>query len=446
MKNLNKIFLILLLGVFTSCGSFVDGLEDSPNSPSDASINLILPTVELSTFSNYSGQLARITSVFIQTQEGKQFQFEDFAGYNISELDVNNEWGQFYNGCILECDAIISKAGDANPHYRGIAKILKAMNLGLVTDLWGDVPNSEAGKGLLGEAHYNPKFDSQESIIANIQSLLSEGITDLSNANGGTIVPGADDLAFGGKVANWITAAHILKARYAMRISKRDANASTKALDHVNAALTSGASPANDLNAVFGVNGNELNQWYAFNFTRQGYIDMGDGFVDMLTTLNDPRLSFYGSDKAKSVGPYFGQENSPAPMVTFVELKFIEAEAAFANDKARSATALNDAIKAHIKQVTGADAPPAYVAANANFDITNVTLEAIYRQKYIALFTQIEGYSDWRRTDFPVLTPNAGATRNYIPVRLPLAQNERLYNNNAPQTPLDLNVPVWWDN
>lgn len=445
MKNINKFLIIFLLGVITSCGSFVDGLEDSPNSPSNAPINLILPTVELSTFSNYSGQLARLTSVLVQTQDGVQFQFEDFGKYSITEGDLNNEWGQIYNSCILESDIIIERAGDANPHYRGIARVLKAMNLGLATDLWGDVPNKEAGKGLSGAAAYNPKFDSQESVIADIQAILSAAITDLSAANAGVIAPGVDDLAFGGDAKKWITAAHILKARYAMRVSKRDNGASAKALAHVDAALASGAATANDLNAVFGVNGNELNQWYAFNITRGGYIDMGNGFVDMLTAMNDPRLPFYGADKAKSVGPYFGKENSPAPMVTYVELKLIEAEAAFASDKARSANALNEAIKSHIKQVTGADAPAAYVTANASFDASNVSLDAIYRHKYIALFTQIEAYSDWRRTGVPALTPNAGANLNAIPVRLPTPQNERLYNSNATIIS-DLLVPVWWDN
>ena len=73
-----------------------------------------------------------------------------------------------------------------------------------------------------------------------------------------------------------------------------------------------------------------------------------------------------------------------------------------------------------------------------------ITLEKIMTQKYIAMFTQPEVYSDWRRTNIPMLTPNAGASIAEIPRRLPTAQNERLYNSKA-QVVTDLTQRVWWD-
>ena len=78
---------------------------------------------------------------------------------------------------------IIEKAGDTNKKYRGIAKVLKAMNLGLATDLQGDVPNKEAFQGQKGEANWNPAYNTQEQIFADMQTLLDEAITDLK-ANG----------------------------------------------------------------------------------------------------------------------------------------------------------------------------------------------------------------------------------------------------------------------
>ena len=430
-----------------SCSSFVEGEEISPNSPADAPLNLILPGIELSTFSSYSGQLARLSSVLIQTQDGVQFQFEDFNSYEITELDIVNEWGQIYNSAILEANTVIAKAGDANPYYRGIAKVLKAMNLGLATDLWGDVPSREAAKGLEGASGFNPAYDAQEIIIGDIQNLLSEAITDLSKpATANTFSPGADDFAFGGDAGKWVSAAHILKARYSIRLTKRTGiAAATAALVSVDAALAAGAAPQNDLNAIFGTNGNELNQWYAFNITRGGYIDMGNKFVDLLNSINDPRLNAYGSDKTKAVGALFGSEDSKAPLATFAELKFIEAEAAFrTGDLARSANALNAAILSHIKSATGADAPADYITAQASNDATTVNLDKIMTHKYIAMFTQIESYSDWRRTGIPSLTPNPLASIAGIPRRLPTPQSERLYNSNAVVTS-DLLKPVWWD-
>jgi hypothetical protein len=64
-------------------------------------------------------------------------------------------------------------------------------------------------------------------------------------------------------------------------------------------------------------------------------------------------------------------------------------------------------------------------------------------QKYIALFTQLEVYNDWRRTGFPTLTKATGAVTE-IPRRMPNVLTERLYNSNATLVS-DMSVPVWWD-
>ncbi len=87
---------------------------------------------------------------------------------------------------------------------------------------------------------------------------------------------------------------------------------------------------------------------------------------------------------------------------------------------------------------------PVYLAANANETETTITLEKIMTQKYIAMFSQPEVWSDWRRTDLPKLTPNPNGNVAAIPRRLPTAQSERLYNTNAPVN-TDILKPVWWD-
>ena len=87
---------------------------------------------------------------------------------------------------------------------------------------------------------------------------------------------------------------------------------------------------------------------------------------------------------------------------------------------------------------------PAYLAANANETDATVSLEKIMTQKYIAMFTQPEVWTDWRRTDLPALTPNPDANIQGIPRRLTTAQSERLYNSNAVVV-ANLLQPVWWD-
>lgn len=464
-KILNAGILTTLLLLFSaSCSKFVDGYEVSPNSPETATPALLTTVIEVATFSHYSGQFARFASIMTQQCAGTQAQYEDLANYSLLEGDNNNEWNSHYSA-ITDCNILIDLAGDANPHYRGIAKVLKAMNLAITTDLWGDVPNTEAGNGLQGEAFFNPAFDSQESVYQNIQTLLSEAIADLGkSADANNILPGLDELIFNGDANKWIITANVLKARYENHLSKRDPNGSaTRALAALDAAKAAGLNgPDSDCNAIFPGDGNSLNQWYAFQISRGDYIKMAEGFVNFLNSINDPRLPFYAApDAAGGISgtplgsittttsdiAYLSEPDSPSPLVTYVEAKFIEAEAAFrANDKARAAAAHNEAIKTHIKQATGADAPDAYIAAQASETEATITLEKIMTHKYVALFTQFEVYNDWRRTNIPALSPNPNGLVAGIPRRLPTPQNERLYNTNAPNPPIsDILKPVWWD-
>ena len=456
--------LLLLLGS-SSCSNFVDGYEVSPNSPTETNPALLTTVIEVATFAHFSGQLARISSVMTQQCAGTQAQFEDIAKYSILEGDNINEWQSLYSA-ITDCNILIDLASESNPHYRGIAKVLKAMNLGITTDSWGDIPNREAGKGLQGEAYYNPAYDTQELVYQDIQTLLSEAITDLSKGvDDNNIVPGPDDLIFNGDASKWIITANILKARYENHLSKRDpAGSATRALAALDAAYAAGlAGTDSDCNAVFPGAGNSLNQWYAFNNDRGNYIKMGEGFVNLLKSIDDPRLPFYATEDANGeytgtplgstttstsdVGPYFASATSPAALASYVEAKFIEAEAAFrSNNKIRAAAAHNEAIQAHILQVTGAAAPAAYVTAQASETDATITLEKIMTHKYVALFTQYESYTDWRRTNIPQLTPNPVGLVAGIPRRLPTPQEERQYNSNAPNPSItDILLPVWWD-
>lgn len=448
----NYIFLTLLLTglLFTGCKKFVEGEDVSPNSPANVTEALLLSGLEVSTFSNYTGDMARVTSVLAQQSTGKLFQYEELARYDITETTIDNLWGQIYNRSLINAQLLIDKAGSTNKHYRGIARVLKAMNLGLVTDMWGDVPNKEALAGL--NASYNATFDSQESVIADIQKTLDDAIADLKSTDN-IITPGGDDYIFGGDASKWIMNAYVLKARYANRLSKRDASGSaTAALSALNEAYNAGyTSNDNNMNALFGQNANEYNQWFAFNQDRAGYVTMGATLVNLMGSINDPRLSFYASKDAMGnysdeagIGAFYGSANSSLPMVTFAEAKFIEAEAHMRlGHKDEAAAAHNAAIVANVVAVTGAN-DAAYEAAQASETETTITMAKIMTHKYIAMFTQPEVYSDWRRTNIPALTPNSGGVVSEIPRRLPTAQQERLYNTKAVVNS-NLLDPVWWD-
>jgi hypothetical protein len=459
MKKSLIIFSIALILISTGCKKWVDGYRISPNRPTKVTPSLLLSVSELAVFATYNGQLARTASIFTQQSAGTDFQMQDVANYSIDESANLNEWRTIYADGLINMQTLIELAGDENPRYRGMGRVLKAMTIGICTDYWGDVPYSDALKGLQGSEGYNPKYDKQEDIIASIQSELDLAITELASSDDeNNLLPSSDDFIHGGDAEAWTKMAYILKMRYANRLSKKNPTASAQQSLTIfdNANLSSG----DDSYAVYGVNGNELNLWAAFNQIRANYIKMGETLVELLKNTNDPRLPLYcsldenggysGTPKnsfditTSNLGPLYGGDASPLPLVLYSEALFIKAEAHLRlGQNAEAAAAFNDAVKESIKRTTGAS-DPTYESTYANEDAASITLEKIMTQKYIDLFTQPEVWADWRRTELPLLTPNPNAQLGGIPRRLRTPVDERIYNSNAVVVS-DMLQKVWWD-
>ena len=469
---MKKIFFAIFgasLFLMQGCNKFVEGYDVSPNNPVDVPLNLLLTQVEVATFQYHTGQPARTAGIFVQHFSGTLFQMaEVYEDYNVQEGDVDNEWQGIYETCLMDAQVMIDKAAkEGAPHYGGIGKVLKALNLALVSDFWGDVPNSEALKGLQDVTP--PKYDSQESVYKNIQDLLTSAIADF-NAPGGIKVPGADDLIHGGDISKWEKAAWILKARYANRLSKRPGSyksSDAEILSYIaNAGLT---GPADDAYTKHGLNTQEFNQWYSFENNRKDYLKISKTLFDFLDANKDPRKPIYLAPNANNtfsgapqssyetqhsyVGSYFASPNSPLPLITYVEAKFIEAETAHRIGAiAQRDSAYNDALEKGLNVfvnkgvMSAADKNTYFTANNATSPkYTNNPLQKIMYEKYIALFTQVEPYNDWRRTGIPVLTPNPNGKTAQIPLRLPTPLSERTTNPKAPIVS-DITLPVWWDN
>lgn len=460
MKKILILLLLPFLLLNTGCEKYNEGYDTSPNLPSEVTPSLLLAHCEVALMVQYTGQLARVSSILTQQSAGTDFQFAEVADYNLKEEDNINEWNDVYTTGLVSMKRLVEITGDASPHYRGIARVMMAMELGIATDFWGDIPNRDALGAQSGSENWNPRFDAQALVIQDIQTLLDQAIVDLNPANSNVNIPGADDFIFGGDAEKWLRTAWILKARYANRLSKKDASGSaTLALTYLNnAGLT---SSSDDAMAIFGENGNELNTWFAFNTSRGNYMKMGKTMVEMLKGISDPRLPFYAAatpggeylgtapdsvnTNTSNLGPYYGSATSPLPLVTFVEAKFIEAEANHRlGNMQEAADAYNAAVIASVEKVTGAAAPAPYVLANASETAASINLTKIMTQKYLGMFTQPEVWADWRRTNIPALVPNGNSNLSGIPRRLVTSKDERINNSNAVVVS-DLLKPVWWD-
>ncbi len=455
------VLAVIALSVY-SCDNYLEDDVISPNDPLNVTPQTLLSNVQVSTFASYTGQLTRQSLLFARQLAGTSAgsQSQEIARYVVTEITNENEWEVIYAGAIIDSKAIINEYGVESPYYAGIARVILALNFGIATDLWGDIPVDEAG---LGEAvNFQPAYEPQADVLRKIQSILDEAILNLSvDPESNLIRPGADDLVFGGDADLWITTAWILKARYANRLSVIDPEGSASdVLDFIGNSDASGTD--SDANMPF-FGGNAVNQWYQFELDRGGQYRISEYFVNLLVDNNDPRLPFFISEdddggysgtafddvsnsESSYVGSFYSRPTASIPLVTFVESKFLEAEAQLRmGQSTSSAEAFNEAVTASIEQVTGGVDSIAQIFVNdfASEDAGSITLEKIMLQKYIALFIQIEVYADQRRTGIPSLVPNPSASTG-IPVRLPTPQSERLYNANATVVS-NTQTPVYWD-
>jgi hypothetical protein len=371
-------------------------------------------------------------------------------------LYVDWNWNDYYDGPMNNLKILIDLAEkEKSYYYSGIGKVLLANCLGNVTSLWGDVPYKEA---LAGSAILNPVYDPQKSIYEAIQSLLDNGIKDLQTNYTGK-KPAADDVIFSGNIQKWIQSAYSLKARYYLHLTKRASeagyNPAAKALE---AATLGMKSSADDMQYQFAYSASEYNPFYSY--TILNYILPNPNFTNLMAQMNDPRRTFFYKKKfgeATLNGLFFTSSNSPVFLMTYYELKFIEAEARLilnASD-AKAQTALQEGVKASIRKITGTATPDAainsYLASNAvlNGNLNN-DLKTIITQKYISLFSSIESWTDYRRTGIPELVPNVNGDHNQnpggaIPRRFAYPQTERLYNKNFPAKLPNLQDRMWLD-
>src|SRR5690606_38782191 len=108
-----------------------------------------------------------------------------------------------------------------NEISQGVALTMQAYAFLLLTDLYGDIPFTEA---LQGADNISPVYDSQQTVYNGCLSLLDEAMAKLNQANGE--LNSSQDIVYGGDVSKWKKFAASLKFRALMRISAVDARAS----------------------------------------------------------------------------------------------------------------------------------------------------------------------------------------------------------------------------
>ena len=440
MKILPYSFLFIAL-LFASCeGYFGDDANIDPDNPTTVTPNVVLPQVQARLVYTYGGDFSRYLGLYTQHVDGINRQFAVLGQYGIQPVDVDNAWSNIYSGTLNSNLQLLNMARENGfNHYAGIALALESYAVMVATDSWGDIPYSDALQ-FAENGVYVPTFDKQETIYNQIFANLEEARTLLSGDGGGS-VPGSDDLFYKGDASKWIKFCNLLEARGRLHLSKVSGSAYSEVL----AALDRGAfdSAADDGGIKFGEPATENAPWYQYIEQRDD-AEVGAYYVNLLTELDDPRLATYGQPHTNA-HPVWTKDQR-VNLLSFTEQAFIRAEALLETDKVAAYEAYLAGINASMVEalITDEDAINSYIEQSSiGVGADNLTLENIITQKYIALYTDPEVFSDWRRTNFPTLPPNTGTQ---IPRRLPYAQTEINSNSNTP-SPSDITIfsRVWWD-
>ena len=470
MKNIFK-YLILALSIvaISSCSDdIMDEINKDLNNSENAESKLLLPSVIVETaFGTASTDIAWYSSVYVEHSAGTfgQLQTADNrTGCREASL-FNNSWNSVYSNLMVLKD-ITTKCSPSGTEPKnfitlGISQVLTAYNLAVLTDMWGQVPWSQA---LQGAGNYQPKYDKQQEIYNNIFAMLDSAIVNFGKTNSVNIAK--YDLIYGGDKAKWKKAAWGLKARYYLRLSNRV----PAYLDNALACIPNSFASAAD---AFMFNKYEAtaigeNAWYQFYYDRS-YLAVGKNLLDLMEARNDTnRIAAYfltdangaftgapngNANPGQASGEYSlsaltdGGQTAATPLMTYHELKFIEAEAKFKKSDATYQATLKSAVEASFTY-QGVSGGTTYFTDNVVPRLTaGNELKEIITQKYIAFyeFEAIEAYNDYRRTGFPVMTnPNNSNPNLGFVNRFPYPTSEVTSNSaNIPNINI-FSSKVWW--
>lgn len=493
MKQLKLQYILFLTITLlaASCKKSFEDLNTDPNRPKQITPGVMLGQMQYRMV-NSDVQAARsFTHELMQVDAPRA----STSGTGLHRYVVNPGaavWSNYYS-YLTDIEDIYAIADNLKENnYKAIALVYKSWAYSILTDLYGDVPYSQATKAT--EGTFQAAFDKQKDIYIQI-------LKDLYAANmlfddtkaltyGGDLVYNANVLT-GGKnigIQKWKKFCNSLKLRLLLRISKR--NGEVNVNEQINNIL---ANPATY--PVFTSNADEAIFKYPgtfpyFNpFYNARQLDWREGtyytkfFINKMNTDNDPRRAIWSTTvNVNGANVYQGIESGyPTTteylvnknssysdglktlpqlgiMMTYAEVEFIKAELAlkgFVTGKTPKQHYENG-ITASMTQ-WGVTLPAGYltqpgVIYNATAS-TEVQLEKIMLQKYYAFF--FVDYQSWfekRRTGYPVLPRGSGIpVENQFPFRVPYPTYLQSLNpENLAAAVVSMggdnsNIKVWWD-
>lgn len=463
--------LLATLGLQSCKDSYFDKLSDNPNQVPVATLSTLLAT---STYKigNNNYLIGSIVAPYVQYTANPT---ANGAGDTYQAIDFSPTWDALYFAMADANEMKKLAITQGSSEYKGVADVIIAYNISLVNDLWGDAPFSEA----FNINNLRPKYDKQQDVYNQALALLDEAIVELAKTTSTIKLAPTSDLIYGkttAERANWLKMAYALKARLLNKVSKTSSYNPTAVLAALSNSFTSNADDASM--ATF----KERNPWanVALSNAQQSLGGwLSEQLIDALNgktfTVFDPRIEKITDKTINNI--YIGTVNgagnrlpganttkdecyisrnspwtsdtSPLFIVTYAELKFIEAEAYFDSDKTKSYAAYLAGISANMDKLTiSAASRDAYLADPlVAVGAAALTKDLIFKEKYIVTYLNPEAWNDARRFDYKYKDFGLPAN-NALPAfirRLDYTQGER--SKNGGNVPVDVprTTKLWWD-
>lgn len=506
MKNI-LISSLILLGTMglASCDEGFDKMNVNPIALTAVEPSYQLNTTIVNTAPSY-GNLSYETTIVkhMITPFSGQGSAANFNQDNRSVASGN--WNSLYQNNIKELTDVIVKTKDlpAKSNLYNMARIWKAYSFMILTDTYGDIPYSQAGKNYL-EGINTPIYDTQESVYSAILTELESASTalDASKAKVST------DLLYDGDVTKWKRLGFSLLLRASMRLSKVNP---AKSAEYVAKAVAGGLMQSNADNAIIRHNSNFANPIGSqLNGGQSAFFYLAEDFVEFLKKANDPRLEAIavryvgatsGAQQIESranrtkdvqIGAPLGYDNTtitvavkekklaslwdysqldrtrvgglnaPSFLVTYSQTQLLLAEAVHRKWATGTASTLfSNGIKAHMQQFAsyGTSSSISEATINAYLLANTLTpgkeLEEINTQYWVSSFlVGPESWANFRRSGFPVLKPNSfpGSDLKTEPFirRLTYVDAELNVNKDNVQKAIErqgantMDTRIWWD-
>ena len=469
------LFTVLLISGF-ACKKH-EYYQVNPNLPSVATPALLLTNIAATTFNLWPMDAA--------------FAGRHMTYYERPNVYVNYNWstGSFGSYDVLRQVKKMEElsTGNLGNNYKGLAKFFRSYHFISLTEVFGDIPYTDALKATDGNV--KPKYDAQKDIYMGVLNELEEANALLDPANGSI----EGDIIYGGNAAKWKKLVNAFRLRVLIHLSKKENDATLNVKGQFQSIISNPAKyplmQSSLDNGQLVYNTTAVSNYYPLyqNNSIPSLAALEKGYVDLLKSRSDPRLfkiaqpipgqpagvfsSYAGVDAGLTVADQVDASqfaskiairyiedpvNEPMILLGFGEQEFLIAEGiARGWATGAAATHYQNGIIASMNfyGVAPADIQTYLARPDVVYNPTNA-ISMIITQKYLSFFlnTGWEAFFEQRRTGIPTLSTGPGTQNGgLVPKRWMYPQSEFSYNAENVQTAVqtqfagndDINKLLW---